>query len=206
MRALLARDHEVTAFVRDAGRVPEDIVEAVAVAVGDVMDRARVEDVVRDQDAVVVCLGIRENPLMVRLRGSRGTPMRVRSEGTRHVAEARAASGAERLIVQSSYGVGQTRRRPSLLWRAIFALLLRPQIEDTERQEQIVRASDLAWTIVQPVGLTDGPEDAHVLASTQGEAASMSVSRASVARWIAEAIEPHEGIRQCVSLSATGAS
>ncbi|MGL4177671.1 MAG: NAD(P)H-binding protein [Dermatophilaceae bacterium] len=49
-------------------------------------------------------------------------------------------------------------------------------MQDTERQEQVVRSSGLDWTLVQPVNLTDGGDDTHTT-STDGRARRMTVSR-----------------------------
>ena len=102
------------------------------------------------------------------------TPQEVRSRGTAAVVAAMTERGVRRLVVQSSYGVGESRDRLSLSSRLVFALLLRPQIADHERQERIVRDSGLTWSIVQPVYLTDGDEPA-VLSDT-GDVAGMRLS------------------------------
>lgn len=86
--------------------------------------------------------------------------------------------GVGRLVVQSSYGVGPTRDRLPLSSRLVFAALLRPQIADHERQEELVRASGLDWTVVQPVYLTDGSEEATC--SPAGDVRGWRVSRAAL--------------------------
>jgi uncharacterized protein YbjT (DUF2867 family) len=176
VEALVARGHEVTAFARGAAEFPA----GVRTAIGDATVAADVDRAVRGQDAVVVTLGIAESPLRVRLRGSAGTPMDVRSRGTEHVVTAMRAHGVRRLVVQSSYGVGPTRDRLPLSSRLVFALLLRPQIDDTERQERVVRDSGLDWTLVQPVTLTNGDEPATW--STDGQTEGMAVQGKRVSR------------------------
>ena len=117
------------------------------------------------------------------------------------IIEAMKAHGVRRLVVQTTYGVGATRGRPSWMWRLIFASVLRPQIADTEVQEAIVRESGLDWVVAQPVGLTD--EDAReTLLSASGEARSMAVPRRSVARFLADAVASPAFVHQCVALSA----
>ena len=77
--------------------------------------------------------------------------------------------GVRRLVVQSSYGVGETRR--SLRWveRMFFSLLLKPQIADTEVQELEVRESGVDWVLAQPVHLTDDESEEMPFASTDGQ-------------------------------------
>ena len=60
-------------------------------------------------DAVIVTLGISEPTLRVRLRGAQGTPDDVRSRGTAVVVGGRPARRRPSVVVQSSYGVGETR-------------------------------------------------------------------------------------------------
>ena len=184
--ALTARGHEVTAFARRAGAAFAGRAEVRAVD-GDATVPEDVEGAVRGQDAVVVTLGISEHPARVRLRGSRGTPLDVRSRGTAAVVAAMHAHGVRRLVVQSSYGVGDTRDLLPPSARLVFALLLRPQIADHERQERIVRDSGLDWSLVQPVYLTDGDGPAAV--SRSGDVVAMRVSRRAVGEVVADLVE-----------------
>lgn len=185
---LAARGHAVTALVRRPEAAPP-FGDTVRVVTGDVMRQADVDAAVSGQDAVVVTLGIRENALRVRLRGSAATPLNVRSAGTAAIIEAMRRHRVDKLVVQSSYGVGDTRERLPLKWRLIFSLLLKPQIADTELQEQRVRASGLRWVVAQPVSLTDNGDGCMPFASPEGQVRSMSVGRKSVAKFLADAVE-----------------
>ncbi|MFN7921750.1 MAG: NAD(P)-binding oxidoreductase [Bryobacteraceae bacterium] len=197
VKHLLQRGHEVTAFTRRRAQMGE-----AKTVLGNVLDSASVERAVQGQDAVVVTLGIRENPLAVRLRGSRNTAMDVRSRGTQHAVDAMKKLGVRRLVVQTTYGVAETWPRLSWMWKAIFALILKPQIRDTELQEDVVRRSGLEWTLARPVGLTDSLADQQLSASPNGEVEGMQVSRDSVARFLADAVEDARYARQAVSLSS----
>lgn len=199
---LLSAGHEVTAFARRPEALPVSS-ERLKVFQGDATRAGDVERAVAGQDAVIVTLGIRENPLTVRMRGSAGTPLDVRSVGTRNVISAMRGHGVRKLVVQSSYGVGETRGRLPLKWRLLFSLLLKPQIADTERQEQEVRESGLDWVLVQPVGLTDEADAKAPFASPVGEARVWNISRRSVGRFLVEAAEGSKYIGRSVALSGT---
>ncbi len=196
---LLAQGHAVSAFVRTAPQAPAR--DGLRYVQGDVMNPADVERAVAGQDAVIVTLGISENPLRVRLFGPARTPSAVRSVGTRHVIAAMHEHGVRRLVVQTSYGVGETRHRLRLLDRLFFALLLKPQIADTEIQQQAVAACSLDWLLVQPVHLTDGLENDLPFASATGDTAQMKLSRRSVGRYLAEAVQNPALVRQTIALS-----
>jgi putative NADH-flavin reductase len=197
VQQLRARGHQVTAFTR-SGQLD---LEGVSVVRGDATQAGDVERAVRGQDAVVVTLGIRENPLRVRLFGAARTPDAVRSEGTRHVIAAMKQHGVRRLVVQTSYGVGATRGKLGFADRLFFELLLKPQIADTELQDAAVIASELDWVLAQPVHLTDDAADPLPFLSSQGETGTMKVSRASVGRFLADALEDARYLRQSVAVS-----
>lgn len=160
----------------------------------DVLDAEAVRRALAGADAVVVTLGISEDPVRVRLRGARGTADDVRSRGTRHVIEAMAATGARRLVVLSTTGVGASAAVLTPAMRLVVAALLRPQFRDHERQEALVRASGLDWTIARPVNLRQGERAAAlgpVVADPHGRVVSMGVGIDQVAaclvRWATSA-------------------
>lgn len=201
VQSLLAGGHKVTAFARRAdGLAPMGT--GLRCVNGDVLEPADIERAVEGQDAVIVTLGISESALRVRLAGSVGTAMNVRSAGTRNTIAAMHKLGVRKLVVQTSYGVGETRSRLTLMYRLVFALLLKPQIADTELQEQLVRASGLDWVIVQPVNLTDLERIDACFASPEGHTLGMKVARTQVGRFLAEVTPGSRYLRRAVALSA----
>ncbi|WP_109507204.1 NAD(P)-dependent oxidoreductase [Nocardioides speluncae] len=200
VKELAAQGHRVTAFARSASRTDFGGAEINTVD-GDVYDAAALEKAVIGQDAVVVTLGISENPINVLLRRAK-TPTDVRSAGTRNTIEAMTRHGVRRLIVQTTYGLGQTRKNLSLSWKLTFSVLLRPQIKDHDVQERLVRTSGLDWTLIQPVGLTDEDVARPVKVSLTDETVSMEIGRGQVAAVEAEAITRPDWVGEAVSLSA----
>lgn len=203
--AALEAGHAVTAFSRRASEIASRCPRLRKLD-GDVLDPDALARAVHGQDAVIVTLGITEHPVRVRLRGSRGTPLDVRSRGIASVVAAMQQHGVRRLVVQSSYGVGETRQCVGLQERLVFALLLKPHIDDHERQEAIVRASGLDWTIVQPVNLTDDTVLSLPFASTEAETRGMKVARSSVGRYLVHAVEDDTTIGRSVALSGRAAA
>jgi nucleoside-diphosphate-sugar epimerase len=204
---LSERGHHVTAFARQTRLLGTDA-GAARLVDGDATDPAAVADAVAGQDAVIVTLGISESPVRVRLQGPRGTAPDVRSIGTIAVIEAMRRHDVHRLVVLSSYGVGGSRDLLGLADRMVFRLLLKPQIDDTERQEAAVHASGLDWVIVQPVHLTDGPETGTTFVSTSSEVQAMRITRRQVARALSDAAEqapPHRTIAVSTATSTTRA-
>ncbi|MGD8608689.1 MAG: SDR family oxidoreductase [Myxococcales bacterium] len=202
--ALLARGHRVTAFSRHAESLGRSS-ERLRLLNGDATHPDDVDRAVRGHDAVIITLGITENPARVRLFGAARTANDVRSVGTRNVIAAMRKQGVRRLVVQSSYGVGETRERLRWADRLVFGLLLKPQIADTEVQEIDVRQSGLDWVLAQPVHLTDEQSDQMPFASPEGEVREWKIPRRGVAQFLAQAADSSAYVGRSVALSGAGA-
>lgn len=186
----LTRGHEVTAHTRDASRVTASH-PSLRVVTGDVTDPDDCRQALQDADAVVVTLGA----------GRKGV---VREAGTRAVADAMATSGVRRLVVQSTLGTGSSRANLTLWWRvAMFGALLREAYADHVRQEAVVRASALDWTIVRPGAFTDDPQPGvRVGFGPEARGLRLKVARADVAAFLLDVAASGTHLRQAVSLSA----
>lgn len=62
-----------------------------------------------------------------------------------------------RMVVVSSFGVGDSWNNASLLMKPVFYLLLGAVLADIELQETMYAETDLEWTIVRHGGLLDKP-------------------------------------------------
>ena len=196
---LVERGHLVTAYSRSVGAGGSDGVRRVA---GDVLDVDALGKAMIGQDAVAVTLGIPENPFKVRLTRRASAPLDIRSAGTRAVVEAMREHGVGRLVVQSTFGIGDTYQQLPLALKAFFTLGIRPQVDDHERQERLVRESGLAWTIVRPTVLHDEPTAEPAYVSTDHHAPTMKVSRRQVAQVEADALERDELAGQVLTVTA----
>lgn len=197
---LLEEGYEVTAFSRNASRL-KSLSERLTTIDADASNANDVERAVKGHDAVIVTLGIAENPLRVRFLGAAKTPNNIRSVGTRNVVSAMKKHGIKRLVVQSTYGIGATQGRLGFVDQLFFNLILKPQIEDTKLQEHLVRESGLHWTLAQPVRLTDEQSHATPFVSDVGETAVMRVARRSVASFLSQAALGQEYAYKSVALS-----
>ena len=199
---LLADGHRVTAFGRTASAELAGLQhDGLTAFDGDVLDPDAVGKAMVGQDAVVVTLGISDSPLKVRLLRRAGTALDVRSRGTAVVLDAMRDHGVRRLVVQTTYGLGDSFARMSLTWKLTFRLLLAPQIADSERQEALVRGSRLDWTVVRPVGLTDEAPGGSVQVADNDEVGSFAVSRDQVASVIADAVGTDDRVGRVLSVS-----
>lgn len=139
----LEAGHEVSVLVRNPSAFGVRH-ERLEVVVGDFGEMERVEGVVRGQDAVISALGT-----------NRRGPVTVCSDGVRAILKAMDKHGVRRLLVVSVYGAsaGRDRSMYVLLTRA----MLGQDMLDKDRMEDLIRASDVNWTIVRPPRLTTGP-------------------------------------------------
>jgi uncharacterized protein YbjT (DUF2867 family) len=184
---LAVAGHQVTGFARDPAQVPSH--PGVTPIAGDALNPADVAAAVAGHDAVVVCLGDSSNPVALMLGARRSTPPNICEVGTANVIAAMKATSVKRLLCVTAYGVGETRERLTTAFRVWFLVLrLGEQLADKERQEHVVRASGLDWTLVQPVGLTDGAYTGRWLASATGDRRKRSISRVDLAAFIVDTL------------------
>ncbi len=213
LRALLAAGHEVTAFARDPSKLSgvasigagvastEAGVSSIRAVRGDVGSRAEVDAAVTGQEAVIVTLGNSQNPFAMMLGARRTTAPDVCTVGTRHIVDAMHAAGVARLIVVTAFGIGATAERLPLAFRLFYRIVLREHMADKESQERVVKASGLAWTLVQPVGLTDGPATGEWRADTHGAIRRQQIRRADVAAFLVSLVGSSAYISATVALS-----
>jgi putative NADH-flavin reductase len=198
--AFVAAGHQVTAFARDPAKIPSD--PAVTVVRGDVMDAADVSGAVTGHDAVIVSLGNSQNPVALMVPGARRTTAAdVCEVGTRHIIAAMQASGMARLVVVTAFGVGDTRDKMPFAFKVFYWAVLREQMADKERQEAAVKASGLDWTLVQPVGLTDGKATGRWLADAGGVIRRQQISRGDMAAFLVLAVGEERYFGATISLS-----
>jgi putative NADH-flavin reductase len=146
LKQALEQGHSVTACARNPAKIVDIKHATLQVVRGDVLDPAVVESAVEGQEAVLSTIGA----------GAERTILR--EDGTRNIVEAMKKTGVQRLICQSSLGVGDSRANlPFFTKYIIVSLFLRHAFADHERQEAVVKQSSLDWTIVRPPHLTDGP-------------------------------------------------
>jgi uncharacterized protein YbjT (DUF2867 family) len=188
-RQLMANGHQVRVLVRDPARLPEGM--GAEVMVGDVTDAAAVAAAVAGQEVVIVALG-----------AARGRPTApdVCSAGTGHAITAMQAAGVRRLLVVTTLGLGETRGQAPLLFRLVMATILKPQIADKEKQEALVKASGLDWTLVRPVGLSSKPGTGNWLADPK-KVRAMQISREDVAGALVSLAESGDHVGQALIVS-----
>jgi putative NADH-flavin reductase len=167
----VARGHGVTAQGRSAA--PGSLPASVAVVQANPHDQAALAAALIGQDAVIYALGFR----------GRGEVFFF-SETTKALIAAMQASGPRRLIAVTGVGAGDTKGHGGFFYdRLIYPLFTKNLYADKDRQETLIRASSLDWTILRPAPFKSksGHEPFHILTAVAPGTRLSSVTSAEVA-------------------------
>lgn len=186
----VAHGHDITVMVRTPEKIPT-LPRAITVIKGDFSQMDQVHATIKGQDAVICTLGSRE------LYKNSG----FRTMGTRAIVQAMQSQGVKRLVVMSSMGIGESWNHIPLFTKALFKLFMPAARADHEAQEQLVKASQLDWTIIRPSGLTDVPGVTTYEYAPQLTPKTLRISRANVADLILKVIETRSHIREAITIS-----
>jgi putative NADH-flavin reductase len=188
----LERGHRVTALVRkERSMEPRP---GLITVLGNVLEPSSLDRAARGQDAVLSALGHKQW----------FRPTRILSEGTRNLVAAMRRHGVRRFVCETALGISDAWWRMGLY----YTLFVRPVILplyfwDKARQEAIIRASDLDWTIVRPGALTNGPKRGHYRHGPRvGHWLwTVRISRADVAAFMLDEVTESRYVRASVGLA-----
>jgi putative NADH-flavin reductase len=189
VRQGLAQGHEVTVFVRN----PQSFTGAdrLRVVVGDALDANAVANAIAGQQAVLSALGARS------LGDETLLP-----ESMKHILAAMKQQSIRRLIVLGASGVwpGASRRLSPpmrLLAKLLDATLLRKPFAAQRAMQQIIQASGIDWTIVQPPRLLNVPgRGQYRVDAVALPANGTRIARADLATFMLAQLATPEWIRQ----------
>lgn len=185
----LAAGHEVRASARSPGALA-GVDPRLEVVKGDVLDQASVDAAVAGRDAVLSALGM----------GRSFGPTTMMSEGTGAILRAMQGAGVKRLMVVTSGGTVEDPTEP-LLFRVVGRRVLKHIFADHKRLEDLVRASDVEWTIVRPPRLLDGPgTGVYRLGREAPIPGGHAIARADVARFMVGELTRREFVRAAVAI------
>jgi putative NADH-flavin reductase len=183
---------QVTCLVRDPSKVHAH--DGVNLIQGDISDSKSVDKVFASGpfDAVISALGVR--------KVKKNT---ILSQGTKTIMEAMKKHRVKRFLVITSLGVGDTKHDVPLWFRLVKATILRNVFADKEMQEQMVRASGLDWTIVQPGKLIDiaGKGEYKIWDTSKPERNRFEMPREDVADFIIKEIQEKKWVDKSVGIS-----
>lgn len=191
----LAQGHQVSVLQHQSNNFGKKVrPKQIRIVSGSVLDFFSVEEVVRGSDAVLCALGTTLNH----------TENHVLSEGTRNIVDAMQRLGVRRLVCESSFGVGDSVQQTGWFFHYVFLpLFLKHIFADKLKQEQIVRDSELQWTIVRPAALTNNKARGHYRTASEQEThfRGKKIARADVADFMLLQLQDKKWLQQAVTLS-----
>lgn len=190
----ITRGLPVRAFARSAGKIdPTDLITPVA---GDARSADDVAAALSGTRAVIYALGIRERLAMLWEQET------LFSQSTRILIDAMKAQDVRRLVAVTGFGAGRSRSAMSAIERLGHRAILGRPYADKDRQEELILHSDLDWTIVRPVILTNGPKSrAPKVLQDPASWRNGLISRKDVAAYLVDAVEQGRDIRTDVVLA-----
>jgi putative NADH-flavin reductase len=188
----LARGHQVVAVSRHPATLGLEHANLKKLA-ADVVAPLTLKGIFDGADAVIIALGSKLGAL-------RKDPT-IMSRGTAYVMTEMRNAGVKKLVVLSSDGTGDSVVHFGFLLRVVVRNgLLRGPFADHDRQEAIVRASNLDWTIARPTRLTDGPAKHAYQKTTDLTKVPSFISRADTAHFMVDAAESGSWVGKAVCL------
>lgn len=143
----LERGHSVRAFARSAADLGIDH-EALEKMPGDASDPEDIARAVTGTDAVILTLGLPRNLQVLK-------PTTFFSSVTQILIPAMQEAGIKRLIAVTGFGAGDSAEKLSTFERIPFNAFLGRAYADKAIQEEMIKGSDLDWTIARPGILND---------------------------------------------------
>jgi uncharacterized protein YbjT (DUF2867 family) len=131
------------------------------------------------------------------------------ADSTQAIVNAARDTGLKRVVALSSFLVERERLNAPL--RLVSSFAVGSMVKDKSFGEELLRSSDLDWTIVYAALLTNGPATGTASALPEGVKWGMSnrISRADVAAWLVQIVTGAQYSRRSVAITGgtrTGSS
>ncbi len=179
--------HSVTVLVRDAAAL-EALSGSVTTVTGSATDPAAVDKAVAGVDAVLSLLGHTPN----------NSPD-VMTQAVRTVIDSMRKHGAKRLVVLTNASVRADSDAPTVMQRLTWSVfgLIKPAVGSDHRgQVDLLVRTDLDWTIVRTVTLSDGPVVGNIRVGRLDSSAGRAIRRADVAAFMLAAVVEGKYVRE----------
>lgn len=146
LRQGLEAGHHITALVRNPKKVKIQHPN-LKVIQGNVLNITDLEGIFKGKEAVLSALGHK------RFFG----PSNILSQGTKNILQAMNTSAVSRFICITSMGINDNRFKLGLYYTLfVIPFIVFFYFRDKAKQERLIMASDLNWTVVRPGQMTNG--------------------------------------------------
>ena len=187
-RQALDAGHDVRALARSATAIAISNPNLEKMR-GDALKTEDVEAALVGVDVVIQTLGVGLGDLF--------RPVHLFSDATRVLIAAMRSQSVKRLICVTGFGAGDSRASISCLQRLPFQIVFGRAYGDKSLQEQLIKESELDWTIVRPGVLTSGTwTGRYKILSDPSKWRNGIISRVDVADFLVRQIEDRTFVRQ----------
>ena len=187
VKQALEAGHIVTAFVRSPEKF-EVGHENLIVFKGDAMDASAVENAINGQDSVISALGPTRPPIPHMMETS-----------AKNIVTGMKKHGVCRLISTTGAGVRQPEDEPKFIDNFIgflLNILAKDVVLDSAENVQVIRTSDLDWTVVRFPRLMDGEHTGKYRVGFVGKDSGTQLSRADAADFILKELAEKKWLRK----------
>jgi putative NADH-flavin reductase len=191
----LQNGYEVKPLVRDPSKL-ELQHSNLEVIQGDVLDPAKVGETIKATDAVINLIGNRKD-----------SPPDLRRTSTQHILNAMQQNKVKRLIALSSpFAILDERDKPSFYFK--FAVLMTKPlfgaalVEDGRASLDLIRCSELDWTIVRAPTLSNQPSKGNYRVGYLDANTGKIASRSDVAAFLLDVLVNDKYVRETPLISS----
>lgn len=197
LQELLKNKHEVHCLGRNISRIA--VSDRLILLEGDPSNSEDLLGAIRGCNNVISVLNISRTSDFpwAKLR----TPKKYLSDVMGNLIPICEKENVKRIVACSAWGVAETRKDLPFWFKWVIDFSnVGIAYQDHERQEKILTASHLDWTIVRPTGLTNSKRKQTINESFEGDA-NLFISRASVAHYLVSSLSDTRLIRKKVVIS-----
>lgn len=195
LKEALEKHHHVTLLVRNKSAVLIHD-KNLTIIEGNVNDRDKVSEVLKNQDAVIQCLGS---------GGKDVRPTTFISDATKIIVDEMKKSDVNRLLAISNVGAGNSISHNPWIFNKIilpyFMKWLKMVIDDKNRMEHIIMNSQLNWTIVRCPNITNKPATGRFHATLDGKGLKLNITLGDMAKFIVLQLTDGNFSKQAPSIS-----
>ena len=166
---------------------------ALKVVQGDVKDAKAVEQTIAGAEAVISVLGPTSNK-----------PTFEVSQGMANILSAMKIQGVRRLILSAGAGVADPNDAPKLfnhVMNFLLKMMAKNVLADMSKVVEMVRSSDLDWTVVRLPMLTDDPKTGSIKVGYVGKGMGSRIARVDIAGFMLEQVKDKTYLRKSPAIS-----
>jgi len=190
----LKNGYEVKALVREPSRLGLQHPN-LQVMQGDISNPIKVEETLNATEAVIDLIG-----------PGKGSPPDLQRTATRHIIQAMKQNEVKRLIVLASlpFGILDENDKPAFMSRFMMFLaknLMGAMVEDAREHVDLIKQSELDWTVVRAPGLSDQLSQGKYRVGSLDANTGKSIARADVAAFMLDELKNPKYIRKMPLIS-----